>query len=720
MNETGYTYCQICELACGLKVTHNNNRILEIAPDKKNPHSWRDFCVKGASAHEIVEHPQRIMAPMQRVGGRYVERSYAEALSDIAARFTDIIDESGPAAIASYAGNPNGMDFGGSLFLSLFMDAIGSHNRYWVSSIDQNALHYVAEKMYGHAFATMQLDLDNNEYLLLIGANPAVSGMCWIGYVADGWKKLLRRQADGKAKIVIADPRKTESANKADIHLATNPDQDWALLLGLIKVIFEQHLEDVDDCANARGVDQLREITAQSSLEDLARRCDIPAQQIADIAVQFAQANGAAAVARTGSAIGINGSLSEWLSHALNLITGNTDRTGGRFYNPGLVDPLIAGDEIFRPNRVPSRVRDLPTVAGFHSTAELPGEIETPGEGQVRALIISAGNPVVSGPNGSALDSALAKLDCLVAIDLVQRESHRHADWLIPAAHWLEREEFNPLLSGLNNNAFAQTGNAVVTKPHTVRHEWEFLRDLAIELKAPLMNMRGVNTIARISRAFAKLSGNPYHGFGPDWISRLLVAKGSKARFRDIKQATHGLSYGKVRVGALRAVFKDSGQTIDAAPVELVRYLKEQLASGVTPQAAPEFPLQLLSRRRRHTMNSWYAEVTAGRVKDSNGDWIDLHPSMATLLDLSDGDTVRVVSKTAAISAHVRFSSDIKANTAVMEQGWGSRVFDPVTGASSAIGVNRNLLVGNDELDPLTGVPRLNGTPIRVEKVQNL
>jgi formate dehydrogenase len=715
MQEKVYTYCQICEMACGLEVTREHNRIVEIAPDKNNRNSWRDFCIKGASAGAVVEHPNRILTPMQRVGGRYIERSYHDAVTAIGGRLREIIAVHGAAAVGSYAGNPNGMNFGASLFLSLFMDAIGSHNRYWVGSLDQNALHYVAEQMYGHPFVTLQLDLDACASVLLIGANPSVSGMCWIGYNADGWKRLLAAQEAGRTRIVIADPRRTESARKAAIHLQTRPDSDWALCLALIKIIFDAGWEHRDDCAQVDGITTLREIAGAASLTELASCCDIAITTLYDVAEHFAHANGAAAIARTGSAIGRNGSLTEWLTHALNLITGNTDRAGGRFYNAGLIDPLLAGDEIFPPNQVPSRVRRLATVAGFHATAELADEIVTPGAEQIRALFIVGGNPVVSGPDGTALDGALAGLELLVAVDLVQRESHRHAEWLIPAAHWLEREEFHPLLAGLGERAFAQIAREVVTKPATVRHEWEFLRDLAIEMDAPLLGKRGVNMLARASRVIARLTGNPYHAFGPAWLGRLLMLRSRGARWRHIKRAPHGLSYGVAGAGALREGLRARGRTINVAPQALVALLCQRLAEPLDAQT-PEFPLRLLSRRRRQTMNSWLSETTAGGHKDLTGDRVEIHPTLGARLGIGDGDEVRVTSATSALLATALYSLDVRADTAVMEQGWGSRVFDPASGQASVQGVNRNLLVANDDLDPLSSVPRLNGTPIRLEK----
>ncbi len=714
MPVTTHTFCQICEQACGLRVTTDGGRILAIEPDRDNRHSWRDFCVKAATADQVVTHPQRLRAPMKRVGDRYVAASYEEAITDIAARLTRLRDAHGPAAIASYAGNPNGMNFGGSLFLSLLMEALASHNRYWVGSLDQNALHAVAELMYGSPWVLLQPDVDHAECVLLIGSNPAVSTLCWIGRVPNGWKRLQAARAKG-AQLIVVDPRRTESARKADVHLAVRPDQDWALLLAMLRIVFERGWQHADDCAAASGIDTVRALALGTSLEDLARRCDVPLADIEAVTETFARADRGMALARTGSAQGINGSLTEWLSHVLNLVCGRTDRRGGRLYNPGLVDPLVAGDEIFRPNRATSRVRGLPTVAGAHSTAELAEEITTPGDGQVRALLMVAGNPVVSGPDGRALDAALAELDTLVVIDLVQRESHRHADWLIPASHWLERSEFHPLLAGMSTESFAQVGRAALPPPEGVRHEWEFLRDLMIAMKLPIPGLPGGRALAAASRVLPRLTGNPYHAFGPAWIARLLVARSGRVRWSALERAEHGLHYGEPPLDTLRSRLTTPDRRIDAAPAPLVALLERRLAEP-PPQPDPAYPLQMLSRRRKHTMNSWLGEVTGPRVPAASGDLVEIAPADAAALGFAEDDAVEVCSRTGAVAARVRISPDLRPGTVVFEQGWGSRVFSPADGGAEVHGVNRNLLVANDELDPVSCVPRLNGTPVRLTR----
>lgn len=715
MRTTTYTFCQICEQACGLAVETEGNAIRHIAPDKDNPHSWRDFCVKAATAADVVDHPQRLRAPMKRVGERYVEATWEEAITDVAARLGAIRDAHGPDAIASYAGNPNGMNFGGSVFLSLFMDALGSHNRYWVGSLDQNALHAVAELMYGSPWVFLHPDVDNAECVILVGTNPAVSTLCWIGRVPNGWKRLLAARERG-ATLVVVDPRRTESARKADLHVAPRPDSDWALLLGMLQVIFARGWEHAADCASATNLATLRRVAAAAPLDALAARCDVPAARIESLAERFAHARSGFVTARTGSAQGVNGSLTEWLSHALNLVTGHTDRAGGRVYNPGLVDPLVAGDDVFRPNRTPSRVRGLPTVAGAHSTAELADEITTPGDGRVRALVMVGGNPVVSGPDGRALDAALAELECLVAVDLVQRESHRHAHWLIPAVHWLERGEFHPLLSSMSAERFAQVSRAAVAPPPGVRHEWKFLRDVALAMDLPLLGKPGGNALVRASRSLARTLQRPGLAFGPHWLARVLVARSGQARWRDLAAATHGLCYGPPPVGTLRERLTTPDGRIDAAPAPLVAYLERRLGDASDAPDAT-FPLSLLSRRRKHTMNSWLGELTAARVPDDTGDRVELSPDDAAALGVTDGERVRVRSRTNTIEARVRLSAEVRPGSAVMEQGWGSRVFDPAGGDTRAIGINRNLLVANDDLDPVSCVPRLNGTPVRVERL---
>ena len=718
MQTQTYTICGICEQACGIKVTTEANRVIKIEPDKENKFSWRDFCIKGAKSHLSLNHPLRITSPMKRVGDKYVPASYEEAIEDISSRLNKIINEHGAEAVASYTGNPNGHNFGSALFQSLFLDAIGTQNRYWVGSIDQNALHVVSEALYGNPWVSLQTDIDHCDYFLLIGTNPAVSTMCWIGYSPDGWKRVLARQAAG-AKVTIVDPRLTESAIKADSHIAPLPESDWALLLALIKVIFEQNRTRINHEQYFKGIEFIEAIAREADLDMLAGICDLPVESIVQLAEEFSEANRALAVARTGVSQGQNGVLALWLTQVLNVITGRMEAEGGVYYGSGILDLLVAGDKLFPGTDARSRIRGHLNIAGSHSLAELPDEITTPGKGQIRALIMNSGNPVVSGPDGEALDAALKTLDCLVVIDHFQRESHRHAHWLIPGDHFLERTEINLLLQSLAPVPRAQFTRAAVDVPEGMHFEWEFFRDLALAMDAPLLaGKRWLNPLIRFANYIARLVDSRHFGLSPMTLTRILMLQGKHFGWQDIKQSVHGLGDTDARpdFGSIFKKLSSPDGKINLAPEEFLTQIKQRLKSPDSRSA--EYPLQIISRRTLGMMNSWSTEtsVPEKKLKPGQGNIIEVNTRDAEAAELKDGDSVLVVSDTGKVPALVSITDRLRPGVVVMMQGWGSRTFNPRTGeAAYRAGVNRNRLVSNRSLDPLSRVPRLNGTPVRLE-----
>lgn len=716
MTETRLTVCRICEQACGLAATVENGRITRIEPDKEHPYSWRDFCTKGAKAHEMAYHPRRIRAPMKRVGDRYVETSWEEAIEDIAARLKKIIAEHGPNAVGAYGGNPQAFSFDGPTFMTAFLKAIGTHQWFWVGSVDTNAMHAVAEMMHGSPFIFTSVDVDPCKCFLLIGTNPADSTNCWGGHVPDGWKRILAAQEKG-ADLIVVDPRRTPTAAKANLHIAIKPGEDWAFLLGVLKVVFANGWLDRQDADKGRGMEVVRQLTENVSLDDLAARCDVPVVQIEDVARRFATAPAAHCVTRTGPGQSKNGALAEWLSNVLNFVTGRYDRPGGRTYNPGIFDQIKATESLFPPSKTPSRVRGIVPVAGAHTLAELPDEILTPGEGQIKAFFIHAGNPVVSGPDGNQLDKALSKLDLLVAIDLVQRESHRHAHWLIPGVHWLERTEINPLTTALHDQPFVEMHRAVIDKPPGVRWEWEFFVDVALKMNAPLFGMPVMNRIIKFTRALANVTGIKKLAFDPSWMVWAMINGGKRVKYKDIAKAPRGLFYGEKRYGDFWKDIRTPDRKIDLAPAPLVALLQRRLAEPAN-RSDGEFPLQIISRRRVQNMNSWLVESTGVNIKPFSGDAVEINTDDAARLGIADGQTVRVSSRAASIEARAVVSDKIRRGVVTIEQGWGSRVFDPLGGSPpEQYGVNRNLLIPNDDLDPISCMPQLNGTRVRVEPI---
>ncbi|WP_102143704.1 molybdopterin-containing oxidoreductase family protein [Mycobacterium hubeiense] len=720
MSTTVHTFCRYCLAACGVEVTVENNRVTKIAADKQNPHSWRDFCAKGRTAHQLVEHPRRILNPMRRVGDTYVEASWDEAIADIAARMNALIDADGPDAVGVYYGNPTGFSSSNVIFMNGWLDAIGTHSRYFVGSVDQNAMHVVATAMYGSMLMSPVSDIDNCDYFLLIGTNPAVSAWNWLETVPGGWRRALDRQKQG-ATIVVVDPLRTESAEKADVHLAVRPGQDWALLLAMVKVILDLGLEHRQDCAElATGVPELRRLVGEADLDDLAARCDLPRERIERVARDFAAAQAAMVVTRTGVSLHAGGTVAEWLGHVLNVITGRMDRPGGRRFEPGYVDTLrLASFAEAKPHK--SRLAGREMVAGAHALSELPDEITTPGPGQIRALMINCGNPVVSGPDGAKLDNALAQLDLLVAIDFVQRESHRHAHWLLPAVHWLERDDLLAFTSSMHDEPYVQYGAKAVDPPSGAREEWRIFVDLALAMGKPLFGARGVNGFIKATRRLARISGRPGLAFGPRWLDRLMVAtsrkiNGRKLKWRDVMAHPHGMVLGPREFGHFREALRTDDKMVHAAPPEFLARARELLAEP-HPAAPDGYPFQLGNRRHRHSMNSWLNELPSLHPAGKHNEVL-VHPEDAAALGISDGDRVKVYSTVGAIELPASISDRPRRGVVVIDHGWGSRIFDPRGGQQpESYGVNRNLLVDGGLLDPLSQTSTLSSAYVGLERV---
>ncbi|OFB36593.1 formate dehydrogenase [Mycolicibacterium sp. (ex Dasyatis americana)] len=717
---TVHTFCRYCLASCGLEVTVEDNRVRKIAADKLNPHTWGDFCAKGRTAGQMVEHPRRILSPMRRVGDTYVEASWDEAITDIAERMNRIIDAGGPDAVAAYYGNPAGYSSSNLVFMNAWLDAVGTHNRYAVGSVDQNALHVVAEAMYGSPLMVPVSDVDNCDYFLIVGANPAVSAWNWVESVPGGWRRALSRQRQG-ARIVVVDPIRTESAQAADLHLPVRPGQDWALLLAMLKVILDEGREHRGDCTElATGIADLRTLTTEADLDDLASRCDIARDVIEQVAREFASAPGAMVITRTGVSLHAAGTVAEWLGHVLNLVTGRMDRPGGRRFEPGYVDTLrLAGLAGTRPHVSRLAGRDL--VAGAHALAELPDEITTPGRGQIRALLINSGNPVVSGPDGDSLDAALAQLDLLVAIDLVQRESHRHAHWLLPAVHWLERDDLLAFTSGMHDEPYVQYGVKAVEAPDGAREEWRVFTDLALAMRRPLFGAKGFNSFIRGTRWLAARVGRPGMRFGPYWMDRLIIltsrkVDGHKLSWRELKAHPHGLVLGSRRFGRFRDALRTPDHKVRAAPEEFVTRARELLAAP-DPVAPEGFPFLLGNRRRRHSMNSWLNELP-GLHPAGRGNEMLVHPEDAAALGIAAGDRVRLFSPTGQLEVTATLSDRPRRGVVVLDHGWGSRVFDPRHGgAPQSYGVNRNLLADRAAIDPLSQTSTLGSVYVAIERV---
>lgn len=717
MEKTVHTYCRICLANCGLevRVDEATNTVLEIAPDRENPYTWRDFCRKGKTAHEVASHPRRITQPMRRVGdGEYVPATYAEAIADIAARLNAIIDRDGPDAVGSYHGNPMGFSFSTTTFWTGLLDAIGTGNRFWVGSVDQNNAHIVAEELYGSELVALIPDVDDADCYLLVGMDPAHSKFNWLENTPAGWNRVKARVRDG-ADLIVVDPRRSDTAEHARTHVPVLPGTDWAFLLGLVKVILDRGLEKPSTAVPLNGLETIRRLAAEADLDDLAARCGIEAAVIEDVAQRFASARTGMCITHTGVAHNEHGTLGEWLGQVLNLLTDRVDQPGGRRYERGFVD-MAKILQVFAPAAEHrTRLRDNPPIIGFHSLAELPDEITTPGRGQIRAMLVAFGNPVVSGPDSAALDAAFADLDLLVAIDLVQRESHRHADWLLPGTHWLEREELSPLYGGLQEQPYVQYAHRAIDRPEGVLEEWELFVELALAMDRNMFGNPGVNRFIRASRLLAKATRRPKLAMNPEWVQRLMVAMGRRVKWKDVLARPHGWIYDRKHYGDLKDALKTEDQRVNMVPAPFAAALRDALADR--PQADEVYPLVMINKRIREAMNSWLNE-SPGLFRSDRTNVVEVHPDDAAAAGIADGDVVRLRSTVGSIELRAEVTPAMRAGVVCVPHGWGSRIFDPAgTAEPESFGANRNLLVDNALVDRFSQTPAMNSVAVRLEAI---
>ena len=549
--------------------------------------------------------------------------------------------------------------------------------------------------MFGLETLALLPDIDATDFALLIGTNPAVSKFNWGGKVPNGWRRLKDRVRAG-AQLVVIDPRRTETAEGASRHIAPMPETDWAFLLGMIRVILDEGLERLPGDYVVDGLDGLRGLARLATLDHLAAICDVPVDDIIAVARGLAGAPRGFAFAGTGPALARHGVLTHWLTLALNVLTDRIDREGGRFA-PNWPYNLPMANAAGAPKRK-SRVRGIDTVCGQYSLAELADEIQTPGEGQIRALIIGGGNPVSTGAGGAHLAKALGELDLLVSVDLFQRESHRDADWLIPAAHFLERDEVHVALHSYNDLPFMQASRQVVAPPPGMRPEWTFYRDLAAAMGLKMFG------------------GHVSH---PDEMAAGMLARSGKITLEEVRAAEHGLVYGEKTMGHFVEFFKTAARQTDLCPANLASELAAALAGDSAIGAVPPGHYRIISRRRNGMMNSSLAEASGSIGNDDTAETVEINRLDAEAAAIAEGQPVTITSATGRISARARLSDDIRRGTVVLAHGWGSPVLDPKT-ASEVFrrGNERNKLVSDSDLDPLSAAPRLNGTLVRIECLQ--
>ncbi|MEV5573686.1 molybdopterin-dependent oxidoreductase [Spirillospora sp. NPDC052269] len=707
------TYCRICEPLCGLTATVEDGVVTAIRADRAHPLSRGFACPKGIAMAEVQNDPDRVVQPLRRTpDGAFESVTWDEALGDIAWRLNALRREHGGDSIGWYFGNPATFSYTHPLWLSGFMRALGSPHLYSAGSQDTNSRFAASALLYGAPHLVPLPDIERTDILLMLGANPLVShgSLVSVPRIRESLKGIVKRGG----RVVVGDPRRTETA-RAFEHLPIAPDGDAWLLLSLLNVLFDDGLADIDTCVRqSRGLATLRALVRDFPPERTQAHSGVAPDAARRLAHDLAAAPRAVVYGRTGTCLGAHATLVAFLIDAVNAVTGNLDSPGGAIFgeSPLPVDEIVKLSGLGTYGRTHSRIGGFPDVLGTFPAGIVADEITTPGPGRMRALIVSAGNPVLSVPGARALDAVLDELDLLVCIDLYVNETGRKADYVLPATTFLEREDFPlPFLQNYLTPYVTWT-EAVVPPRGEARQEWEVIDELATRM--------GIGIGGGPQRLAHRLGLRP----SPRLIVDMLLRSGPRGdRFglrpnglslRKLQRNPHGIVLADHQpTGRLRSRITHPDRRVHLAPDEIVTEIERLQAA---PPAPPHLPLRLIGLREPRSHNSWMHNAPS--LMRARTHAARIHPQDAARHGLEDGTLCEITSAHGTIRLPVTITDEVTPGVVAVPHGWGHegggwRV------ANANGGANVNVLASPepDDLEKPAGMARLNGIPVKVVPV---
>ncbi|HEX2436136.1 MAG TPA: molybdopterin-dependent oxidoreductase [Solirubrobacterales bacterium] len=742
-----YRTCPFCEATCGLEVTVRGTEVVSVRGDDEDVFSHGFLCPKSQGLKQLNEDPDRLTRPLVRRDGELVETSWDEAFAEVDRRLTAVLEAGGRDAVAVYLGNPSAHSLGPMIYGQAFLKALGSKNIYSASTVDQMPKQVAAGLMFGGGLSVPVPDVDRTDHLLILGANPLVSNGSLL--TAPDMRGRIRAIRERGGKVVVVDPRRTRTAREATEHHFIRPGTDAALLFAVANVLIAEGFADPGPLAgHAAGAGQLDALAAPFTPEAVSPLCGIAADEIRRLARELAAAEHAAVYARIGTTTQRFGTLASWLVDVLNYLSGNLDREGGAMF------PLAAVGQRNSAGRGPtgkgvkvgrwtSRVRELPETFGELGVAGLADEMTTPGEGQVRALVTIAGNPVVSTPDAGALEDAIEGLDFVLSLDIYVNETTRHADVILPAPEPLAKAHYDFALYQLAIRSVANYSPPVLPRAPDQPDEWEtVLRLAAIAAgQGPDADLEAWDrlVVETLVRREVGLPGSRLEGREPDELIDALEPRRGPERALDfmlragpfgdafgadpdgltldgLEAAPHGIDLGPMRPRIPDVLRTPSGK-IELAPERIVADVPRlradvDAAAGANGDGADG--MVLIGRRQLRSNNSWMHNLPAlVKGKDRCTMWVN--PADAERLGLGDGSSARLTSSAGELTAPVEVTDEIMPGVVSIPHGWGHDAPGVrLRVAAEHAGVNSNLLAPT-EVDPLSGNAVLNGIRVELE-----
>ncbi|MGA6102255.1 molybdopterin oxidoreductase family protein [Psychrobacter pocilloporae] len=691
--------CTLCEAMCGVEIKHDGEKVLSIKGDKNDPFSQGYICPKATALQDLYEDPDRLRGPVERTADGWKSISWIEALDKVAAGIQSVQQKYGQNAFGVYLGNPNVHNMGGMLTIKQLLTSLKTRSRFSATSIDQLPHHIVSMHLFGHMLRIPVPDVNRTQYMLIIGGNPLASNGSIM--TAPNMRQKLKDIKARNGKVVVIDPRRTETADIASEHHFIRPATDVLLLLAMLNEIYAQGYAKVDSrvAGLAPEIDRIASFAEGFTPESVANITGITAAEIKRIVKEFCEAESSVCYGRMGISVQEFGLLSQYLSMVINIVTGRLDEVGGLMFPNPAVDVVNSSGPGYLGKRH-SRVSNLPDFNGEYPVVAMADEMLVKGEGQLKGFMSVAGNPVLSTPNGEKLDEALSGLEFMVSLDYFVTETSRHANIILPPVSPLERDHYDITFNGFAVHNVAKYSPALFSKTENEKHDWEIYLELADRLD------KDAPEAVQKERAATK-------AFGP----KFLLDQGLKyGPYKDVTldaliDNPHGIDLGplhRMLPEAIKHADKQINLNVDFYQADLAR-VKEMMQQYDNQETL------LIGRRHVRSNNSWLHN-SYRLVKGKSRCTLMLHPETAEQHGIEDGQDVRVTSRVGSVVIAAEVTDELMPGVVSIPHGFGhGRKGVKQKIAQAHAGVSVNDLTDDTLIDQLSGNAAVNGVPVQLE-----
>ena len=709
--------CNLCEAMCGLVIQHDNGHIKSIKGDPDDPLSKGHICPKAVALQDLQEDPDRLRYPMLRTNQGWERISWDSAFNEVASRLRNVQAKYGKNGVGVYLGNPNIHNLGTMLTLFPFLSSLKTKNRFSATSVDQLAPMLVALKMYGSQLLMPVPDIDRTDLMICLGANPVASNGSLMS--APGFKNRVKELNKRGGRLIVIDPRRTETAAIADRHLFIKPGSDALLLMAILHTLFDQDLVETGRLTHhLQGINVVKHMVSGFSPQRVAQSTGITAEDIRQLAKEFANAPRACFYGRMGTSTQEFGTISNWLIQLINIVTGNLDEPGGVMFTRPAVDlPGMANlaGQTGSFNSKKSRIRKYPEFGGEFPSTILADEILTEGKGQIKALVTSAGNPVLSLPNGKKLETALGQLDFMVSVDFYLNETSRHADIILPPTGPLEHEQFDLVFNLLAVHNVAKFSEPLFDHEEGTLSDWDIMHGLITEISQRKGKEYKGPPATPSQIVDYSLQTGPYgKGFTEYRPNGEAIHHPEGLSLKVLKQFEHGLDLGPLQA-RLPDHLNTPNQKIQIMPEPMVNDLQrlQQHANTLLESKS----LLLIGRRDLRTNNSWMHN-SERLVKGKDRCALLMHPKDAQQHNVQHAQKAKIQSRVGALTVTINVTESIMPGVVCLPHGWGhDQDGIALRVAQTNPGINKNTLTDDQFVDGLSGNAIFNGVPVMISAV---